>query len=210
MSETHYSGSKQRFMSARTYYRRTADEQNAAERELEESPTLFIGLLTAFTLLSAPPTFPWFVSQLLVFPEPFFFLLPLCPSFILCSYLPLSSFPLIQVSTTLSNHTHTHTYACLRQSLGILSMQPWYRCPTASQTANITEQTCTVHPGHEMTSHSFSNLISAQQNHHPHTLKKPSSIFWPLIFPKMSQKQPCDITASPGFLSQWGHQISGK
>lgn len=31
MSETHYSRSKPRFMSARTYYRRTADEQNAGE-----------------------------------------------------------------------------------------------------------------------------------------------------------------------------------
>lgn len=54
MSETHYSRSKLRFMSARTYYRRTADEQKRwREKELEESHTLFIGFLTAFTLLSS-------------------------------------------------------------------------------------------------------------------------------------------------------------
>lgn len=61
-TETHYSRSKQRFMSARNYYRRTADEQNTGERELEESHTLFIGFLPAFTLLYSLPTFPWFVS----------------------------------------------------------------------------------------------------------------------------------------------------
>lgn len=49
MSEAHYSGSKQRFMLARTYYGLTADEQNAGEGELEESHALFSGFLTAFT-----------------------------------------------------------------------------------------------------------------------------------------------------------------
>lgn len=33
--------------------------------------------------------------------------------------------------------THTHIYAFLQQTLGMLSMQTWYRCPTATQTANI-------------------------------------------------------------------------
>lgn len=53
MSETHYSCSKQRFMFGRSYYRQRVNEENAGERELEESHALFIWFLAAFTLISS-------------------------------------------------------------------------------------------------------------------------------------------------------------
>lgn len=156
MSETHYSSSEPRFMSARTYYRRTADEQNAGERKSWKKAIHYSSDSSQLSY-SFPPVFLDVSSLFLSY---FPFLLPLllfCPFFILLSYHPLSSFSLIgvfQVSATLSGHTHTHRYACVRQSLGILSMQPWYRCLTATQTANVTEQTHTVeHPGRVRTFH---------------------------------------------------------
>lgn len=80
-----------------------------------------------------PPALPWFVSQFLHLHESFLPLLWFCPLFILCCISLYLHFP--RYKTFSKSRTHTTTR--VRCSLGTLSMQPWYRCPRASQTADI-------------------------------------------------------------------------
>lgn len=117
MSETHYSGSEQRFMSARTYYRRTADEQTLVRESLEERGKSYIIHLTSShsfhtTFLSSSNfSLICFLSS----PSPDSFLFPLPPPvflpflFILCLDLSSSSFFLIKDTLHVSDG-HTHTY----------------------------------------------------------------------------------------------------
>lgn len=83
---------------------------------------------------SFPPALPWFVSQFLPFHESFFtspvilpFVYSLFVSPFIFIFLDTRHFPSLG-----------HTATRVRRSLGTLSMQPWYRCPKASQTADIT------------------------------------------------------------------------
>lgn len=120
MSETHYSRSEQRFMSARTYYRRTADEQTLVRESLEERRKSYIIHLTSsrsfHTTLLSPSNFSLICFSSSSFLTHFSFLYLPCVSallFILRLDLSSSSFFLIKDALQVSaGHTHPHTHIC--------------------------------------------------------------------------------------------------
>lgn len=120
MSETHYIRSEQRFMSARTYYRRTADEQTLVRESLEERRKSYIIHLTSsrsfHTTLLSPSNFSLICFSSSPLSDSFIFPLPplcFCP-FVYSPFRPLFIFiflikDALQVS---AGHTHPHTHIC--------------------------------------------------------------------------------------------------
>lgn len=119
MSETHYSRSEQRLMSARTYYRRTADEQTLVRESLEERRKSYIIHLTSsrsfHTTLLSPSNFSLICFSSSPLSDSFIFPLPplcFCP-FVYSPFRPLFIFIFLDKGRSPSicrTHTPTHTH----------------------------------------------------------------------------------------------------
>ncbi len=125
MSETHYSRSKQRFMLARTYYSRAADEQNAGERESWKKAMHYS--LDFLRLSHSSPLLQLFLDLSLYFPFLSHLIVPLpplcfCPfvysksvSLFIFIFLDTRHFP--SPCNLVREHTSAHTRICLCQTV---------------------------------------------------------------------------------------------